>query len=331
MLPLSRLIGLLWGLSFFPLTAFSHPLDPALLELESRDGRVDVHWKAPLGRPGSTPLMPILPARCAPVSASMPRQAGGTISQRWTVDCGEQGLAGEHIRIEGLRERRTDAVVRIRMNDGYLIQTVLRWDKPFFTVSGGSTRLDVAYDYGRLGFQHILTGPDHLLFILGLVLLVHGWRLLLWTITAFTVGHSLTLSLAILGFVSFPPGPVEVLIALSIFVVAVELVRDAEGRVPWTSRFPWAVALVFGLLHGLGFAGALANVGLPANEIPLALFSFNTGIEIGQLLFVAMVMVVKEALAWVPVRWPKKIELTPAYAIGSLSSYWVFERASMIF
>ncbi len=168
-------------------------------------------------------------------------------------------------------------------------------------------------------------------FILGLVLLVHGWRLLLWTITAFTVGHSVTLSLAILGFVDFPPAPVEVLIALSIFVVAVELVRDDEGRVSWMRRFPWAVALVFGFLHGLGFAGALSQVGLPTNEIPLALFSFNVGIEIGQILFVAIVVAVRGALAWVPVRWPKKAALTPAYVIGSLSSYWVFERAYMIF
>ncbi len=331
MLPLFRLIALLWGLLVFPVTAFSHPLDPALLELVSRDGRVDVLWKAPLGRPGSTPLVPVLPARCTLVSASTLSQAGGTISQRWTVDCGKHGLAGERVSIEGLRERGTDALIRIRTKDGRLIQRVLRWDNPFLTVSGGSTRLDVAYDYVGLGFRHILTGFDHLLFILGLVLLVHGWRLLLWTITAFTVGHSVTLSLAILGFVDFPPAPVEVLIALSIFVVAVELVRDDEGRAPWMRRFPWAVALVFGFLHGLGFAGALSQVGLPTNEIPLALFSFNVGIETGQILFVAIVVAVRGALAWLPVRWPKKAALTPAYAIGSLSSYWVFERAYMIF
>ena len=331
MLPLFRLIALLWGLSLFPVTVSSHPLDPALLELVSRDGRVDVLWKAPLGRPGSTPLVPVLPARCTLVSASTLSRAGGTISQRWTVDCGKHGLAGERVSIEGLRERGTDALIRIRTKDGRLIQRVLRSNKPFFTISGGSTRVDVAYDYVSLGFRHILTGPDHLLFILGLVLLVHGWRLLLWTITSFTIGHSVTLSLAILGFVDFPPAPVEVLIALSIFVVAVELVRDDEGRAPWMRRFPWAVALVFGFLHGLGFAGALSQVGLPTNEIPLALFSFNVGIETGQILFVAIVVAVRGALAWLPVRWPKKAALTPAYAIGSLSAYWVFERAYMIF
>ena len=331
MLTLFRFIALLWGLSIFPVTAFSHPLDPALLELVSRDGYYDVLWKAPLGRPGSAPLTPLLPEKCTLVSASTLDQAGGIISQRWTVDCGQDGLAGERIGIEGLQERRTDALIRIRTKDGRLLQRVLRWDNPFLTVSGGSTRLDVAYDYAGLGFRHILTGFDHLLFILGLVLLVHGWRLLLWTITSFTVGHSVTLSLAILGFVDFPPAPVEALIALSIFVVAVELVRDDAGRAHWMRRFPWAVALVFGLLHGLGFAGALSQVGLPANEIPVALFSFNVGIEIGQILFVAIVVPGIAALAWIPLRWPKRAALTPAYVIGSLSSYWVFERAYMIF
>jgi len=327
----AKLIGLLLGLAIFPVTVSSHPLDPALLELVSHDSRVDVLWKASLGRPGSRPLVPILPARCTPVSAPVLRQARGTISQRWTVDCGKRGLLGAPIRIEGLSARGTDALVRIRTQDGHLIQAVLRPDEPFFTVSKGTTRVDVATDYIKLGFEHILTGPDHLLFILGLVLLVQGWRLLLWTITSFTVGHSITLSLAVLGFVNYPPRPVEVLIALSIFVVAVELVRSAEGRVLWIRRFPWALAFVFGLLHGLGFAGALSQVGLPAGEIPLALFSFNIGIEIGQLLFVAIVIAVRAALAWTPVCWPTPTQLIPAYVIGSLSAFWVFERASMIF
>jgi len=315
----------------FPVSVFSHPLDPALLELVSRDGRFDVLWKAPLGRPGSTQLVPMLPARCARVSAPSLRQTRGTISQRWTVDCGKQGLLGTRIHVEGLSARGTDALVRISMPDGQMIQAVLRPENPFFTVLAGSTRVDVASDYIKLGFEHILTGPDHLLFILGLILLVHGWRLLLWTVTSFTVGHSATLSLAVLGFVNFPPRAVEVLISLSLFVVAVELARNAEGRAPWMRRFPWAVALVFGLLHGLGFAGALSQVGLPAGRIPLALFSFNVGIELGQLLFVVIVVAVRAAVGWIPMRWPKQIDLISTYTIGSLSAYWVFERTSVIF
>src|SRR4029453_11844785 len=172
---------------------------------------------------------------------------------------------------DGLRERRTDALVRIALADGRLIQMVLRGDQSGLTVPARVSRRDVVRDYLRLGFEHILTGLDHLLFVLGLVLLVHGRRRLLWTITAFTLGHSVTLSLAVLGFVHIPPRPVEALIAGSIFVVAVELTREAQGRTSRMGRRPWAMACAVGLLHGLGFAGAMAQVGLPAHDIPLAL------------------------------------------------------------
>jgi hydrogenase/urease accessory protein HupE len=193
-------------------------------------------------------------------------------------------------------------------------------------VPAGESKLGVVRGYTRLGVEHILTGWDHLLFVLGLVLLVGRGRTLLWTITAFTVGHSITLSLAVLGFARIPPAPVEVLIACSIFIVGVELTREMSGRATWTHRLPWAMALAFGLLHGLGFAGALAQVGLPADEIPLALFSFNVGIEVGQLLFVGLVLAARVALRMLPVRWPQASALIPAYAIGSLAAYWVFER-----
>jgi len=206
---------------------------------------------------------------------------------------------------------------------------VLRADAPLFTVPPRSSRWQVMRSYAALGIEHILTGLDHLLFVLGLVLLVRGTRTLIATVTAFTVGHSVTLSLAVLGFVHVSPGPVEALIALTIFAVAVELARGVEGRRPWFSRVPWAMAFCFGLLHGLGFAGALAQVGLPEGEIPLALFSFNTGIEVGQLLFIATVIAGRSALTLLP-SWLKAGAFTPAYAIGSLSAFWFFQRAAAI-
>ena len=304
--------------------ALAHPLEPALLQIrESAPGTLDVLWRPPSSQPGDVEISPLLPNGC--VNLSEPRPAWGAVpgTVRWGVQCAAASLVGQHIGVEGLRERKTDAMLRIQLADGRLVQTVLRGDTPFATIPERAGPLDVLLGYLRLGFEHILTGPDHLLFVLGLVLLVHARRLLLWTITAFTAGHSVTLSLAALGLVNVAPKPVEVLIAFTIFVVAVELTRDAAGSM---RRFPWAVAFAFGLLHGLGFAGALAQVGLPATEIPLALFSFNVGIEVGQLLFVGLVLAVRAALRRLPVRSLEAVAGVPAYTIGSLAIFWILER-----
>lgn len=308
--------------------AFAHPLDPALLELrESRDGDVIVLWRVPRSQPSAAPLRPVLPDRC--VERSAPRAGDGVglhVTARWRVNCGTGGLVGERVSVDGLRERRTEALLRIHLADGRLIQAVLRGDQPTLTVPTRVGRLDVIRGYLALGLEHILTGLDHLLFVLGLVLLVRGRRRLLWTITAFTIGHSVTLSLAVLGVVRIPPAPVEALIALTIFVVAVELAREEPARESWMRRAPWAMAFSFGLLHGLGFAGALAQVGLPSDEIPLALFAFNVGIELGQLLFVAVVLAGRAMLGLLPTRWVEAGARVPAYAIGSLAAFWVIDR-----
>jgi len=181
----------------------------------------------------------------------------------------------------------------------------------------------------RLGVSHIIGGVDHLLLVLGLLLLVQDRRRLIWTITAFTLGHSATLALATLGVLRYPVDLVEFLIALSIFVVAVELTRENTER-HWLRHRPWLAAVLFGLLHGMGFAGALREVGLPANEIPLALLAFNIGIELGQLLFVAVVL----SAAWLWRRWRlthwPELEWVPVYAIGVLSAYWCLERGSAV-
>jgi hydrogenase/urease accessory protein HupE len=311
--------------------AFAHPLDPALLELrESPPGQFAVLWRVPRSGPATAPLRPALPLRC--VERSAPRTGDGVgphVTYRWSVDCG--GLVGERIGVDGLDKSRTEALLRVHLDDGRLIQAVLRGDQPAMTVPVRVGRLDIGRDYVRLGFEHILTGLDHLLFLLGLVLLVRGRRALLWTITAFTVGHSVTLSLAVLGIVRVPPAPVEALIAVTIFAVAVELTREYAGCEGWMRRAPWLMAFVFGLLHGLGFAGALSQVGLPADEIPLALFAFNVGIEAGQLLFVALVLAARAALSALPTRWIELGARLPAYAIGSLAVFWVIDRLRVMF
>ena len=318
----------LW-LGAMPESGTAHPLDPALLELrESREAGIEVLWRVPLSQRVDTPFRPVLSRSCAERSAPQVSQTGSSLTTRWQADCGERGLVGTQVGIEGLRERKTDALLRIHLTDGRLIQAVLRGDAPVFTVPERPGRLDIVRDYLRLGVEHILTGLDHLLFVLGLVLLARG-RQLLWTITAFTLGHSVTLSLAVLGVVRIPPAPVEALIAVTIFVVAVELTRDTDGS-GWGRRFPWVMAFGFGLLHGLGFAGALAQVGLPSKEIPLALFTFNVGIELGQLVFVGLVLATRAALGMLPERWLRAGARVPAYAIGSLAAFWVFDRVRAV-
>lgn len=309
----------------------AHPLNPALLELwESREA-VEVLWRLPRAQPPTIPLQPVLPEACHAVSAPRVSQTEPSLTARWHLTCGGRSLVGARVGVQGLSERQTEALVRIHLADGRLIQAVLRGDMPVLTVPEGAGPVAVLRAYLTLGVEHMLTGLDHLLFVLGLVLLVQGRQRLLWTVTAFTAGHSITLSLAMLGVVHVPPAPVEALIAVSLFIVALELTRATPGWALWTRRYPWGMALLFGLLHGLGFAGALAQVGLPPHEIPLALFAFNIGIELGQVLVIGLVLVASAALAIFPVRWPQASARIPAYAIGSVAAFWVFDRVWGLF
>jgi len=310
-------------LVLFPPAAAAHPLAPSLLEIrEAPGGRAAVLWKMPLQRPAGADPRPVLPAACRPGPRSTSVE-GTALVARWTVECGRGGLAGAEIGVKGLEAVRSDVLLWVTRADGSAVRAVLRAEAPVYRLPRSQRPLDVASGYLALGIEHLLTGADHLLFLLGLMLLVKERRRLLATVTAFTLGHSVTLSLAALGFVHIPAAPAEVAIALSILVLAVELARDRPGAL---GRRPWAMAAAFGLLHGLGFAGALAEVGLPAREIPLALLSFNTGIEVAQIAFLAAISAV--LFAWRPVarRLPKWSAAVPVYAIGSLAAYWMIDR-----
>lgn len=310
--------------------AAAHPLDPALLELREAPGSVvEVLWRLPAAQPRDAPLEPVLPDRCRPLAPGSVSRDEQRVSVRWRMDC-EASLVGERLGVAGLSARQTDALVRLQLADGRLIQAVLRGDEPFLTVPPRTGPAQVFRDYLALGFEHILSGLDHLLFVLGLLLLVRGRSSLLWALTAFTAGHSITLCLAALGFVWAPVAPVEVLIAASIFAVAVELTRQVDGSTTQRWRSPRAMAFAFGLLHGLGFAGALARVGLPAGEIPLALVAFNGGIELGQIAFVGVLILARAALARLPAVWPPAMARIPAYAIGSLAAFWTYERLTVL-
>ena len=309
--------------------ARAHPLAPCLLELrEQAGGLVEVKFKTPAKRLPGTKLVPLLPESCSPTALPTFEREGAGVVERYAVAC-EASLAGARVGIRGLEASGTDALLRVELADGRHIQSVLRSSEPSLVIPRQPSRLGVLRDYVRLGVEHIASGLDHLLFVFGLLVLVAARTgPLLKTVTAFTVGHSVTLSLAVLGVVAFPSGLVELAIAGSIFVLGAELVQ-APGRAPgMLRRFPWAMAGAFGLLHGFGFAGALAEVGLPSGEIPLALFAFNVGIELGQLAFVGLVLAVWRLVASVKLPLPSWSHAVPAYGIGCLAAYWCIERAA---
>lgn len=310
-------------------TAAAHEVRPAYLELrEIAPGTYDALWKVPArGDNLRLGVYVRLPGDARPLGEPRARFADNAYLERWKFQR-DGGMAGQAITIDGLSSTRIDALIRVTTLDGHSQTLRATPDEPAVTVPAESSAWDVAGAYLILGFEHILLGIDHLLFVLALVLLVKGWKRLVGTITAFTVAHSVTLALATLGVVHVPGPPVEACIALSIVFVAVEIVHARAGRRGLTERQPWLVALSFGLLHGLGFAGALSEVGLPPQAIPLALLFFNLGVELGQLTFIAAVLALIAAFRRLPIPAPRWSWRIPPYAIGALAAFWLIERTA---
>ncbi len=312
----------------------AHESRPAYLEInESAASVFDITWRRPARGEMVLSMQPIFPKHCAVQGKVANYFTSGAHVSRWTLSCHsdetQSGLVGHTIFIEGLTQTITDVLIRIQFLDGVTTTNIVKPNHAELTVEGSPSSWQVITDYFVLGVEHILGGIDHLLFVLCLLLIVKGRWLLVKTITAFTIAHSITLALATLGVVNIPQAPVEAVIALSILFLAVELVKQQQGKSDLAMRSPWIVAFIFGLLHGFGFAGALSEVGLPQADIPLALLMFNVGVEIGQLLFIAVVLIailiwqqfVKIRLGWLP--------RTVAYAIGGLSTFWVFSRIAL--
>lgn len=327
---MSRLGRLLLGLlaSGWAAVAAGHALAPALLQLsEAADGSVEVLWRASVLQ--AVGVSPELPAGCRREGEpAVTRDERGAETTRWTLRC-DGGLVGKRVFVPQLERAGINVILRIERPDGSVQKTLLDAAKPAFTVPPPAEVPPVFPSYLQLGVEHLLFGFDHVLFVAGLVLLVRGPRRLLLTVTAFTLGHSLTLSLAVLGLVRMHPGLTELGIALSLLWLACDLARDPQRPPSWLARWPASMAVAFGLLHGLGFAGALAEIGLPPQDIPLALFAFNLGIELGQLLLVAVLLAL--GLLWrrLPsARWtlPGVARLLPIYLIGTLAAYWCLER-----
>ena len=319
-------IGLLAALLLPAHGVGAHEVRPGFLELrETAANAFLMTWKVPALGEYRLGIKPRLPETCGVIGTPTTIQAGGAFIEHQRVSC-DRGLEGQTIAIDGLDATLTDVLVRIENLDGMVRSARLTPSSPSFIVPVQPGPLMVLRDYVGLGVEHILFGIDHLLFVLCLLLLVRGVRQLLTTITAFTLAHSITLAAATLGFIRVPAAPVEATIALSIVFLASELVRGEAGRSAVTRSYPWLVAFSFGLLHGLGFAGALAEVGLPQREIPLALFAFNIGVELGQLAFVAAVLSLVRIARGVKLRLPAWAPGAAGYAIGSLAAFWVFAR-----
>lgn len=324
------LIVLLAGTIGFSQISHGHALQPGYLELNlNGEERYEVIWKTPMVRGRPMAITAVLPENCEPRKPAPPVFDGAAYIARWSATCAG-GLEGEVIRIDGLERTATDVLVRFAFADGAGGARRLTPDDPSFIVPTQPSRFEVVQTYLLLGVDHILTGVDHLLFVLALMLLVQGLRSMVVTVTAFTLAHSLTLAGATLGLVHVPGPPVEAVIALSIAFVAAEILRRSQGKPGLTARYPWSIAFAFGLLHGFGFAGALAEIGLPQGSIPIALLFFNVGIELGQLLFVALIVVsitfVRRLARRINARPPPWAGAVPAYAIGSIAAFWVIDR-----
>ena len=322
-----RVFTILLLLLSFTNTAMADEIRPGYLELNTSDGLVySVKWKVPMKGDLVLSLKPVLPDSCAERIPPSSMKSGGAMITRWSLTCAT-GIYKKQIRIDGLENTMTDVLVRVVHQDGVTQMVRLTPSETGFEVAAKTSNLDVIKVYTALGIEHILLGVDHLLFVFALLLIVRGWRRLIGTITAFTLAHSITLAAATMGYVHVPQAPVESVIALSILFLATEIIHNRQGRPGLAKRFPWLVAFIFGLLHGFGFAGALAEIGLPQQSIPLALLFFNVGVELGQLLFVAAVVgagwVLKKLLA-------QKVlnggEIAASYLIGSLSAFWLIER-----
>ena len=328
-----RSIWLVLFMAFAP--AQAHEVRPGYIEItESARDRFDIIWKQPVRSAGANAvaglgLRPVFPPNCSRLSDSVMRRQPGALIEKFSLSCTD-GLFGQSIGVEGLQRTITDVLVQLTLLDGGRFSLRLTADAPVQRFSGGGTFLAA---YFGLGVEHLVFGPDHILFVLGLMMLVSGWRRLIYVITAFTLAHSLTLALSMLGDVSAPSAVVEAMIALSILFVAIELTRPEAARSVLASRYPQAVAFGFGLLHGFGFAGMLAEIGLPRDVELAALALFNIGLEVGQIMVVVLALAVMRVVAPQLARARKKMPLpvnilaeAPVMIMGGLSVYWLIDR-----
>lgn len=307
-----------------------HALQPGYLELRLVDtDHYSVLWKKPANRGKPMAISPVLPEHCDQARPPQTVWDGMAYLARWTAHC-KGGLEGGEIHIEGLDQTSTDVLIRFEFQDGSVDSRRLTPGDSSFTIPTIPSHFEVVRTYFVLGFKHILEGIDHLMFVLALLILIKGTHRLVITVTSFTLAHSLTLACATLGLVTIPGPPVEAAIALSIMFVASEIIHGRSGNAGLTEKYPWVVAFIFGLLHGLGFADALAQIGLPQSAIPIALLFFNVGVETGQIFFIVCVFLIiligKEIISHCNTQKMRWLSNVPPYFIGSVAAFWTIQR-----
>ena len=327
---MSRLLAVLVAL-LVASAAQAHESRPAYLELrETAPGTFDVLWRTPVLSGMRLPIALKLPEDVRNARPPEVQELADSLVERRWLDAGPGGLGGKRIEFAGLPLTITDVLVRVQMLDGRTWTAIARGSKPWVEIAASQSRWEVVETYAVQGVRHILFGADHLLFVLGLLLIVRDRWMLLKTVTAFTLAHSITLGIATLGYASVPLPPLNAAIALSILFLGPEIVRAWRGETSFTIRHPWVVAFAFGLLHGFGFATALTDAGLPRSDLPLALVSFNVGVELGQLGFVALILALERSFRVLAVRWPRWVEALPGYAVGSLGAFWTIQRLALL-
>ena len=313
--------------ALIPSAVLAHESRPIYLELkETAPNRFDVLWRTPVLAGMRLPVVLKMPGDVKNVVEPTVQDLDDSLLERRTVDAGSGGLAGRRIDFPGLQLTITDVLVRVELLDGRSWTVVARPAQPWIEIAQSRGTAATALAFFTQGVEHILLGVDHLLFVLGLLLIMRTPWALVKTVTAFTVAHSITLALATLGYANVPGPPLNAAIALSILFIGPEIIRAWRGQTSFTIRYPWVVAFAFGLLHGFGFASGLTAIGLPQHDVPLALLMFNGGVEIGQLAFVALILLLHRAFKVIEMRWPHAVELAPAYAVGSLGAFWTIQR-----
>lgn len=319
--------------SFFAasICASAHEIRPAYLQIDQvAQNRFNLVWRTPILSGMRLPVLLRFSDGITLVNGPLERELSDSVIERSVLQSADD-LAGQRIDFVGLQATITDVLVRVSWLDGRKATSFVRPAQPWIDLSERQTTWQVAETYMMLGIEHILMGFDHLLFVVGLMIIVRSTRSLIKTITAFTVAHSITLALATLGYASVPAAPLNAAIALSILFLGLEVVRLWRGQTSFTLRHPWIVAFAFGLLHGFGFASGLTTVGLPSSDIPLALLAFNVGVEIGQLVFVLIILLIHRAVLILRFDLPRWAPYVPGYIVGSLGAFWTIERTLMMF
>ncbi|WP_455270925.1 HupE/UreJ family protein [Rhizobium herbae] len=317
------------AMSLFAFSAAAHEIRPAYLQIDQiGPTRYKVVWRTPVLSGMRLPVMLRFPDSIRNATGPAERELPDSRIETRIIETPDGTLSGQRLEFVGLQATITDVLVRVHLLDGSLSTTMVQPSQPWVDIASRPGSLEVARTFVHQGIEHILFGYDHLLFVLALIFIARDWRALLWTVTAFTAAHSITLTLATLGFVRVPGPPVEAAIAFSILLLACEIIRIQNGQPSITAQRPWLVAFAFGLLHGLGFAGALADLALPQTDIPLALLFFNIGVEAGQLMFIAAVIAVVglARLVKYPPAVGRRAFLGATYLIGTMASFWLVER-----